>query len=312
MLNKQHILFIHIPKTAGTSFRVAAEEYFEKENTFYDYSPQSDETSNIVKEHIYSKYNPYALYQAIEDHPKSFLSGHFLANKYAPLYSTMNVVTFVRNPVAQVISHYNHYKNLHHYKYDLHTFIQEERFRNVQSKMLKGKHLSYYGFIGITEEYELSIELFNAQFQTNLKPKHLNTKHKKSLNTEDIDKTTLSLIKKLNQDDIILYDKSVKQFQIRKDLYANGHSYTYGFIQDITDTQIYGVAFQNNHKVIELDIYSGEEYIDTVTTQYLKPGQIIQNIPRQGYVGFAYNNKNLEKDTISIYVKETKQFINFT
>ena len=39
------LFFIHISKTAGSSFRVAAERYFGKEHVFYDYGPKANETN---------------------------------------------------------------------------------------------------------------------------------------------------------------------------------------------------------------------------------------------------------------------------
>ena len=303
---------MHIPKTAGTSFRIAAEEYFGKQNTFYDYSKGSDETSELVLDTIYDENDPYKLYSTLSKREHSFLSGHFPIVKYAVLYDTFNVVTFVREPVAQVLSHYNHYKNLHKYEKDLTDFVKEVRFRDIQTKNLHQKDLAFYGFIGITEEYNTSIDLFNSIYGTKLEYKHINVKNEDSLHTEDIDKKTIDLIRRLNAKDIELYEAVCQQLEVRKTLYAKNQPFTYGFIQKITEKQISGMAFQREYDdAVEIDIYVGDKYLETVLAKNLRPGQIRNNVPRKGFIGFDY----LYEGDVSLngelhaYIKATGQEI---
>ena len=48
-MNNFPLFFIHIPKTAGSSFRVAAEQYFGSEATYFDYGNGSKETSESIE-----------------------------------------------------------------------------------------------------------------------------------------------------------------------------------------------------------------------------------------------------------------------
>ena len=309
---KKHILFIHIPKTAGTSFRVAAEKYFGEDNTFYDYSAKSPETSAEILENVYKKNDPYSLYRSLEQHSQSFLSGHFSANKYAPLYDVLNIVTFLREPVRQVLSHYNHFRNNYGYDKGLLEFAKEERFRNVQSRNLQTIDVRLYGFVGLTEEYNKSIDLFNTLFDTALPHMHMNEKSSNSLSIKDMTEEDVEMIKKLNTQDIELYDTVKRQFKIRKQLFKQKLPFTYGFIQKIDEKRIVGLAFQReNDNPIEIDIYAGKTYLKTVQANKLRPGMVAKNLPRKGYVGFDYRHCGDSdiKGKLHAYVKTTGQEI---
>ncbi len=310
-MNKQ-LLFIHIPKTAGTSFRQAAEKYFGKEHTFYDYTPNSVETSSQIINKIYNAKDPYAFYALLQNHPHSFLSGHFPVVKYTALYETQNVVSFVRDPVSQVISHFNHFKTHSNYKNTIEEFILEPRFQNIQSRMLANKPLSLYGFLGITERYEESIELFNTIYSTEIEVIHTNKKHKEAMNVGELDDELIGKIKKVNAKDIAFYESVCKQFEIRKSLYKDVQLFTYGFIQEVTDTKVKGCAFQNNsNEPVKIEIYHGNNLITTVEAKDYRPGLIKQGVPRRGFVGFEYSWKDDEMDKNEIYcrVYNTQQII---
>ncbi len=310
-MNK-HILFVHIPKTAGTSFRIAAEEYFGKQNTFYDYSPHSVRTSKEVTDTIYDTNDAYKLYSILTKLECSFFAGHFSVLKYTACYDTLNVVSFVRDPVERVISHYNHLKNNNEYKKSIIDFIKEPRFKNFQSRNLGGKHIALYGFLGVTEEYNTSIDLFNSLYDTKLPHKHMNVKNKGSLNTEDVDEKIKDLIKRVHAKDIELYVSVRYQFQVRQKLYAKNLPFTYGYIQEVTTKKISGVVFQKeNNDAVEIDIYAGSKYLETVLARNFRPGQVGKNVPRKGFIGFNYlykGDSNLDGN-LHAFVKATGQEI---
>ena len=53
-VNSDMWLVVHTPKTAGTSFREALEKHFGKSRIVRDYGPKAGETSDVVREHLYS------------------------------------------------------------------------------------------------------------------------------------------------------------------------------------------------------------------------------------------------------------------
>ena len=311
-MKSDHILFIHIPKTAGTSFRIAAEEFFGKDKTFYDYSPQSSDTSKEILSAIYVDNDPFKLYSTLMKLEKTFFSGHFLASKYCPLYDTLNVVSFMRDPVEQVVSHYNHFRNYHKYEKNISDFILEPRFRNIQSNYLAGKPLALYGFIGLTEEYRKSIDIFNSLYGTELNHKYINVKLEDSLSSRDLSKELLQMIKRVNFRDIELYESVRQQFAVRQKLYDDQLPYTYGFVQRSSREQISGLAFQKDYEeAVEIDIFSESIYLGTVRANVLRAGQMQRNIPRKGFVGFdfIYRGKQRLDEKLRAIVKKTGQEI---
>jgi len=310
-MNK-HILFVHIPKTAGTSFRKAAHEYFGAKNIFFDYSPASPETSKLINETIYHKNDPYAFYKSVSTLDKSFLSGHYPMAKYAPLYDVLNIVSFVRDPVEQVVSHYNHYKNNYNYNKDLSDFIKEPGFINLQSRLLNYIPSLFCGFIGLTEEYNASIDLFNDMYDMDLQHMYVNVKQEGSLDTVNIDKSILDEIEKLNEKDINLYNSVKKQFSVRIELYKKNLPFTYGHIQKNNKDRLAGIAFQQNtDESIAIDIYRDDIIVETVYTNKFRPALAMNNMPRKGFIGFDYdrNEKDIGKGNLYAVVKDTGQKI---
>lgn len=88
------IFFVHVPKTAGTSFRKSAESYFGEGAVLYDYSAQSEETSPLVNSHVYQQPDLFEFYHAQKSNRFAFLSGHVNAGKYMHLFGACHTVTF--------------------------------------------------------------------------------------------------------------------------------------------------------------------------------------------------------------------------
>ena len=291
-MNK-HILFVHIPKTAGTSFRIAGREYFSKKNTFLDYGKNSGETSEVILDFFYEKDDLYQLSKALHNRERSFLSGHFHVSKYMHIYDAQNTITFVREPIEQVLSHYKHHVRDLNYQDTIETFIKEKRFKNIQSRMLGAKPLALYGFIGLTEEYAKSIELINDHCGTSFQVYTANTSASLGSAEIELDEETIALIKKENKLDIEMYEKAKLIFANRRKKFEEKKRYVNIVIEEQTDKSVRGYAYtKDTNEPVKIDIYSNNKIIDTIQAKIFKGGLLRHNIPRKGFVGFEYVSEN--------------------
>lgn len=306
----QHLLFIHIPKTAGTSFRFAAKQYYGEKSVFFDYAPESIETSSEIMRTIYGQKDYFELYKQLIKRPSSFLSGHFPTNKYMMLYDVTNIVSFVRDPLKQIVSHYNHHVKHLDYRKPLSKFVEDQRFQNLQSRMLSHRDIGMYGFLGITEQYDKSIEIFNTIYHTNFQSAHENKVDEASIKVEDIDTKLLEAIYRVNEEDIKFYRSICQQFDVRKKLYEQNKPFTHGMIQKRSKTALMGCAFQlSNDNPVDIDIYHHNKKLTTVTANLHKLGLVNQGIPRKGFIGFHYRWKesSINARDIHCIVKKTGQ-----
>lgn len=100
--------------------------------------------------------------------------GHFLADLFDPLADEINYAIFFRDPVERVISNYYFFKN-NYFKHSpvckmiaegmtLEEYAALSSSRNVQSFFMADKPLESFDYVGICEEYEKSVLLFDRLF----------------------------------------------------------------------------------------------------------------------------------------------------
>lgn len=314
MTKTDHTLFfIHIPKTAGSSFRKAAEAFFGPQATFYDYGSKANETHRKILELDYEKQDRYATGQYILKHAR-FLSGHLPYSKYASFFHCKNIITFIRKPEQQIRSHFEHYKRHHGYTRDFKTFIQEKRFCNIQSRLLNGLSVEAFGFIGLTEEYETSIKLINQHYKIDLKSLTLNQNTSKIETMYSFDDEELQLIKEHNQNDMELYQQAAERFEQQAYCLNNDQDFVrFGLLHlppKQAEHKINGWATcYENDTVQTLDIYINEELTDTITAKEYRGIAKERNMNRNGYIGFMYEFPKTVKtgDLIQIKVHESQQ-----
>lgn len=198
------IIFVHIPKTAGTSFRIAANNYYGEDNILNDYGRESQTTSAEILEYYYQSNDVDKLRE--ESKRYSLITGHYPVARYAEIFSGSPIVTFIREPVTRMLSEYYHLKGRQGLSDTLQEFYRKEEYCNRQTKLLGGKTIHELDFVGITDQYELSLSLFNKKFDAGLEFLNMNKGTYKEDALATVPQADLDEITRLNQSDIALYE----------------------------------------------------------------------------------------------------------
>ena len=167
------IVFVHIPKTGGTSIRSAAEEYFGEQHVLHDYGADAPRTSEVVRELIYGRDDFSAFARHVENANIEFLSGHFKLDRYKPHLRSAQFVTWLRDPVNRVVSLHAHRTRIELNNASLPEFSEQPRFRNGQV-IQAGDLCTEYAAIGFLEDHARSLQQLNDRLDIDLAVRHDN------------------------------------------------------------------------------------------------------------------------------------------
>lgn len=298
------LLFVHVPKTAGTSFRVALENELGTEKVFKDYAMHSPVTSDVIRKHVYEKGDVFSLFS--HEPMQGLLLGHFHLAKYHKFYQPENIVTFVREPIARVISEYHHFQRHNDFQGSLIEFAEKRRNKNLMSRFLGGVPWPMIGFAGISEQYDDSLELFNKLFEQKLPVERLNVAPKKKLSLTEEEQ---ALLNENNKEDEALYRKLLKTFTQRRELAKAGKVFVRGAWRSTPKkAQIEGFAYiQGNESPVTLEVYKAGKLQETLTSNQANNDVYLANGPRKGYVGFTYRCPVKQHKRLKVVVAETGQ-----
>lgn len=163
MAELETYLFVHIPKTAGTSFRLGVEAAFGADRVVYDYGRQAPATSDVIQRHVYGELDLDALRAHLVEQRVALLGGHVIYPRYAKLFAPSRVITFVREPVGRVVSEFEHARRLQGYQGTLLEFASIQRNRNLQASMMVRLGLRQLAAVGVTERYAESLWLIEQR-----------------------------------------------------------------------------------------------------------------------------------------------------
>jgi len=222
-------LFIHVPKTAGTSVTTGLSKCLK---TIFDYGSTHVQTSALVRRYVYGRSNRKAFSRFLRTRKVELIAGHLQYKQYADLIARKNVFAFVRNPLDQVPSMFHHLLRAHqngrlpladvqtfgwHLEAPtLERFIEIPSRQNFQSCYLEGIDLEELGFFGLTERYSESVSRLRNWLRKPLPFEALAINPHKKINTSyELSRALKSRIEEVNATDCKLYERACRLFEER-------------------------------------------------------------------------------------------------
>ncbi len=163
------ICFVHIERAGGTTLHTIF-----RNNYPFSYMPLSPRS-------IWANEDDHAL---TLNHAKKLFSlfpfvvgfgGHTVRpyiDYETAIGKPIQYITYMRNPIARYISHYNYHRNIKKIDWSLNDFLNEKRLHNFATKRLAGcfdlerakEQLSQrFTFVGLTDRFDESLLLLRAE-----------------------------------------------------------------------------------------------------------------------------------------------------
>lgn len=217
------IISCHIPKTAGTTFgRLLGAAFGAR--LLLDYGDLLGDDGPEAEAHRAERRNEVRQRAADIDRSYDAIHGHFRADKYHGLFRSAGVCVFFREPAERVLSSYYYLlrnpqiphplvRRFHEVRPTLEEFVARTEGANIQARFLGGLRLDDLAFCGITEDFDLSLALFNRRFGTNLRPEGAdNVNPRRSRAGYEISGQLRELIRRHHRADFDLYAAAVARF----------------------------------------------------------------------------------------------------
>jgi hypothetical protein len=164
-------IFVHIPKTAGTTFKNLLYNTGYKREELLVIDSQGWLEQNSDRD-IFSNRTQLPGSKKIQLNPQvKFLSGHVKASGMEKLFPGQQLITWIRDPIQRLLSSYNYYLRIGKYYgefsassrgydlIDIETWCTHVYKTDNMSKQLD-LPLDNFKFIGITEHFEAEVERF--------------------------------------------------------------------------------------------------------------------------------------------------------
>lgn len=168
------IIFVHIPKTAGTSFRQGMLNVFGRKALIFDYGPEAPETDESIRKlYKQGEFSPRRVAQETMGNECKALCGHFPLARYLEAFPGATILSFIREPLQRCYSEFLHLQRHKGFSQPFECFFQRKGQINLQSRWLD--RLPENGLVGVSEYYEQSLVKINKALGLSVPLLKLNT-----------------------------------------------------------------------------------------------------------------------------------------
>lgn len=203
------LLSIHIPKTAGRTFREILKSQYGVDGV-------------LSLDHYYlTKQN-----EQLADHPTDrypVIHGHLPYRQISKVaLPSSKYITWLRHPVDRVISNYYHYRdsvfpakqkrNPSAQLVSIEDFIERPKRRNKMSQYLEGIDLEALFFVGFQEQFKADVVRLGRKLQWRISELPLQMRVNENKRTKQsapsLPEELIMRIRKCNEKDLALYEKA--------------------------------------------------------------------------------------------------------
>lgn len=289
------LLFLHIPKTAGTSFRNGAVKRLGASHCQFDYGLKSPDTTALVREHVYQTPDLFRLRAELEKTGSRLLAGHFGLNLYGPLFRSGKMLAFCRDPREQLLSHFAHATRLNGYSGTLTEFLASPAGGGCQSRVFGQVPPQAIGFIGVTERYEESLRVIRETLGLEVKPMvHNANPERNGTGKYSVPEEAASALAAAVAKDMPVYCTANRLLDQRIAALDAGYPYVHGMIQSVNPSAVRGFAFNgSDDRPVVVELVVNDKSVASCQASFDRPGLRVAGVSRHGYVGFAFHGQNL-------------------
>lgn len=217
------LISVHIPKTAGVTFRTLLRTVYGPSAVHLDYADRVLDPASAFQTD-FEGWQTATHAQADRLPPETrVIHGHFSAIKYRDLFPEAKRVVWLRDPVARLVSHYHYWRNLPPTPHTLHRrmlddalslleFARLEPMQNIVSRIfLRGYGVADFAFVGIQEDFTAEVRRLATLlgWPSDLQIGEENRNPRPDYQDDPLDESAHAEITRLNAEDIALYRQAI-------------------------------------------------------------------------------------------------------